>query len=111
MAEAKPDFQAQLRALQETFARELPGKLDDLEAAWTAAEPLALRLESVKRQAHGLAGSGGTFGFPELSLAARALERRIQAIQDEGRPPEAGPEADLTREIRALRAEAPPESR
>lgn len=36
----------------------------------------------LKEIAHGLAGGGGTFGFPEVSVAARRLGRALAA----GRP-------------------------
>lgn len=108
MAEGKPDFQAQLRALQEAFAKDLPKRLGDLEDAWLVGEDVGARLEAVRRQAHGLAGSGGTFGFPELSQSARALERRIQALQQESVPLSASLEADIGREVLAIKTGALP---
>ena len=108
MAESPPEFQAQLRALQEAFVKELPKRIDDLELAWKVGDNLAARLEAVRRQAHGLAGSGGTFGFPELSQAARALERRVQFLQQAPSPLDPTQEADIGQELRALRMSAEP---
>ncbi|HEX7007072.1 MAG TPA: Hpt domain-containing protein [Alphaproteobacteria bacterium] len=51
----------------------LMARLDGLR--WRrAAQPLA-ELEAL---AHGLAGAGGTFGFPALSETAARLERRLE---------------------------------
>lgn len=108
MADPTPDFQAQLRALQEAFAKELPKRIDDLEIAWEVGDSLASRLEAVRRQAHSLAGSGGTFGFPELSQAARALERRVQFLQQAPSPLDPTLETEIDQEVRALRMSAGP---
>lgn len=108
MADPKPDFQAQLRALQEAFAKELPKRLGALEAAWLAPGEAAARLEALRHNAHSLAGSGGTFGFPELGQAARALERRVQALLQAHTPLDPELEAEISREVASLRASAGP---
>lgn len=41
--------------------------------------------ETVRHLAHGLSGSGGIFGFPEISQAAEALEDKVDSGAE---PPE-----------------------
>lgn len=69
-------FAAQLAALSAQFAAQLGGRLDELECQLQGQGPDAPRelLETLHGQLHKLAGSGTTFGFPELSTQARALE-------------------------------------
>lgn len=49
------------------------------QRAQLAAALLASDLEEVRRLAHGLSGSAGVFGFPELSEGAQALEEAVDA--------------------------------
>ncbi|MBI3529870.1 MAG: diguanylate cyclase [Betaproteobacteria bacterium] len=68
----------QLRLLREGYARELPAKLALLEQTFrNRRDEGALR--KLRHLAHGLAGSGATFGYPELSEAARRLEIVVDA--------------------------------
>ena len=68
--------------LRDYFAGRLPARLAELEDAlaevrssgW-APEPLA----KLHRLAHSLAGAGGTFGWPEVSEAARELEKFLKS--------------------------------
>jgi HPt (histidine-containing phosphotransfer) domain-containing protein len=64
--------------LRRSYRRALPGRIAALEAAraalcGTQAERDDARRE-VRRVAHSLRGSGGTYGFPEISAAAAAVE-------------------------------------
>src|SRR6185436_13525703 len=64
-----------MRELRVWYRDRLPARIAALEAARTALEardPEAL--ESLRRIAHMLHGSGATYGFPEISEAARRLE-------------------------------------
>jgi len=74
----------QLRQLRENYAQQLPGKIAALE---TAAKECSDRagVAALRSLAHGLAGSGSTFGFPEVSETARRLEVLVQTVLDEGR--------------------------
>ena len=67
---------AQLAVLSAQFAAELGPIFDELEAQVQGQEPgmARARLQAIHARLHKLAGSGGTFGFPELSRQARALE-------------------------------------
>ncbi len=73
-----------LRAIMEEFQAELPQRLDELHQAWEAAKAGDFEGFSpegtLRRRAHSLAGSAGTFGFKHLGLKARALEENILAL-------------------------------
>ncbi len=62
-------------ALQRDYLAELPARLDELRAdvaAFRAGQ--AESAASLKTRLHRLAGSGGSYGFPEISEVARELE-------------------------------------
>lgn len=61
--------------LRETFRARLPSRIEALQAVLRAAanSPEA-RAEALRHQAHSLKGAGTTFGFPEISAAAQAVE-------------------------------------
>lgn len=69
-------FAAQLAALRVQFSAQLGSTLDELNLKVAGQGPDVPRelLEELLSSLHKLAGSGGTFGFPELSVRARALE-------------------------------------
>jgi diguanylate cyclase (GGDEF)-like protein len=64
--------------LQQEYVAEFPARLAELRkdvAALGAGESDAAA--SIKTRLHKLAGSGGSYGFPELSRVAREAEQRI----------------------------------
>lgn len=72
--------------LQREYIAEFPARLAELRkdiAALGAGEPDAA--VSIKRRLHKLAGSGGSYGFPELSREARDAEQWLGQ-------PDAGPD-------------------
>lgn len=83
-------FLQMMEVQRERYRRALPGKIAALEALWREAwldGDAHARLEELLRGAHGLAGSGATFGLAEVGTQARILERRLQALLDsDGRP-------------------------
>jgi CheY-like chemotaxis protein len=69
-----------LGAMQQQFLRRVDGDLVALAGHWSALEsgPAGLpSLALIRSIAHGLAGSGGIFGFDELSDAAAVLEEAV----------------------------------
>lgn len=78
--------------------------LDDCAAQLASAEALcagpldAAGREAVRVTAHRLAGSAGTYGFPEVTAAAKALETSLKA----GTPPSAEVAASLAALRRGL---------
>jgi diguanylate cyclase (GGDEF)-like protein len=62
--------------LQREYLAEFPERLDELRAdisAFRALRPEAAA--SLKTRFHRLAGSGGSYGFPEISVVAREMEQ------------------------------------
>jgi len=77
----------EMKTLRESYAAELPEKLSSIDDAWEAfdcgkGDPE--QLESIYHMVHDLAGSGGTFGLKDLSIAARNLEMLIKDLIDSG---------------------------
>lgn len=81
-----PALQEQLRILREGYAAKLPSKLEQIESLWQVVESEprpqwpAETLFTLHRLVHSLAGSGATFGFPDLSLHARRAEVDLKAL-------------------------------
>ncbi len=90
MTLTEADFHAELTALRAEYAAELPGRLSEIGALWHALESEAWShntLHKLHLQIHRLAGAGATFGFAEMSQAARDLEKRLMAWLREGDRP------------------------
>ncbi|MEO1584779.1 MAG: Hpt domain-containing protein [Planctomycetota bacterium] len=64
-----------MRELVEEFVDALPGRVNDLMAAFEAGD-----LETVTRGAHQLSGASGGYGFPAVGDVARAFEHRLKAL-------------------------------
>ncbi len=75
------DVENKLRVLREQYARHLPSKIDTLAAKWQSlcARPDETDLaQNLVREFHTLAGSGTSFGFPEISRLARLAEEELR---------------------------------
>lgn len=81
MAEAAAALAAQLAALGEQFVTQLGRTFDEFDAGVRDQDACVAReqLQAIHARLHQLAGSGGTFGFSELSRRARALEVTAQS--------------------------------
>jgi diguanylate cyclase (GGDEF)-like protein len=78
--------------LRRYFAGRLPARLAEVEAARDAARDAGWTGEPLRtfhRLAHSLAGVGATFGFPEITTAARRLESLLKAALATAEPPAA----------------------
>ncbi len=90
MSEAQDNLREQLRRLHESYAEQLPDKIQEIEQTWQRAFDAAADapdLAEFHRLVHSLAGSGGTFGFPKVSEAARAIEQATKVLIDNPQPP------------------------
>jgi diguanylate cyclase (GGDEF)-like protein len=89
MNEAQEKLQAQMQALRESYAAQLPDKIRQIDELWSGLQSQwdneAFR--TLHRQVHGLTGSGATFGFSMLSEAARTLEILLKELIAEGEAP------------------------
>jgi HPt (histidine-containing phosphotransfer) domain-containing protein len=85
MTEAQQD--EAYRELQREYLDELPRSLAELRAALVAFRRGEDTLPALKTGLHRLAGSGGSYGFPEISEIARAAEHFVMTGP---RPAEAG---------------------
>lgn len=100
MDEAQENLLAQLQLLRDHYVRDLPGKirqiregLDELRSGWDSEA-----LRTLHRHTHSLTGSGATFGFAEVSAAARALEHVLKNLVEA----DAGPEHPDVEKIESL---------
>ena len=92
MAAIPPETEARLKTLQRDYARRLPDRgaeirtlFNALAANWKTTDAMELR-----RMAHNLAGSGASYGFPEVSQSARRLERALDAALASAESPAPG---------------------
>ncbi len=81
-----PALEDQLRILREGYVARLPDKLVQIESLWNIVSTTERvgwpedALFTLHRLVHSLAGSGATFGFPELSLHARRAEIELKTL-------------------------------
>ena len=86
MAEDQADLETRLAALRASFAENLTERLDALEAALQGLDAsnsltdVLAALKEVRNIAHRLAGSGTTFGFPEVTRIARDVETLAERL-------------------------------
>jgi HPt (histidine-containing phosphotransfer) domain-containing protein len=98
---SSPDLEQQLVALRKGYASRLPGRVEalaanaaDLIQRWDPAAATDLQ-----RHLHNLAGSGASYGFPDVSYAARAAEDACSAALNAGENPAL---TDLLQALEAL---------
>ena len=81
-------IQAQLAALRQNFADQLPQRLatiDAAHAAWCGSANVSTSrelLDEYHRLVHSLTGAGATFGYERISHLARQLERYLKQRVD-----------------------------
>jgi HPt (histidine-containing phosphotransfer) domain-containing protein len=83
MANTVADIQDQLRALSDAYGEQLPKRIHQLEETCNRVlehPEQAQGFKALIQQAHGLAGSGATFGFAALSDTARSLEIYLKSL-------------------------------
>jgi diguanylate cyclase (GGDEF)-like protein len=81
-------LEAALRALEAVFVLKLPAKLVEIEEALNQLVENSTDVDVSKllhRLLHTMAGSAGTFGFPEMGLQAKELEARVKPLLTGGR--------------------------
>lgn len=76
---AGADRAARLRALRRTYLAEAAADCAELARLVAAPCPTDEGWRRARKLAHDLRGSGGSYGFPEVSAAAAALEGALAA--------------------------------
>jgi chemotaxis protein histidine kinase CheA len=79
----------EFQKLRAEFRGSLPAKLTRLRSLWAridCEEPDADALEIVRRELHGMAGSAGSFGLPQVSTIAGAADECLAGLKDGSRP-------------------------
>ncbi len=76
------EFQERMRLLLASFTQELPDRISEIEALWSKLqiEWDMKALQELHRSVHNLVSNGKTFGYPELSIEARALEQVLKSL-------------------------------
>lgn len=86
------------------YAAQLPDKIAALESALRHPDAGHEAALAALAQAHRLAGSGGTFGFPEVSRAAAGIERILSDNTHTPGFPDEAARAELAAGLTALKA-------
>jgi HPt (histidine-containing phosphotransfer) domain-containing protein len=77
------DFEEAMKRFQREFAAQLPARLGEAEQLLAACREAPVddaRLLGLHRCVHKLAGTAGTFGMPEVSREARAIEDVLDSL-------------------------------
>jgi len=94
-------FQQRFAELTERYRAQMAQGIAVMEAALGAIDQpagVALALRTVEREAHTLAGSAATFGFPAVGAAAARLEDQARPLRLRAVPP-ARAELDALRQL------------
>lgn len=84
MLNKKNSLSDRMRMLLDTYARELPNKIGDIEGKWRillCSGDYQNYINDVLRSFHTLAGSASTFGYVHLSEVARNGEELLKSMQ------------------------------
>jgi diguanylate cyclase (GGDEF)-like protein len=83
MNNSSDNIQDKLAQLKQSYRNQLPDKMEEIKSA--SIPPAKGNLADIRRYletleglSHKLAGSGATFGFPEISVSARSLENACE---------------------------------
>ena len=109
MPDQSSDLEDRLAVLRTSFCKGLAAPIEELEGAANSIAPsedvstARSALQRVREIAHRLAGSGTTFGFPEITRTARALEGECEERLAADDRPTADDQAQLAEFIEVLR--------
>jgi len=94
-----------LAALRTAYLNDLPKKFSEIERLWLVmAGPnwQGIHAQELHRHLHSMAGSGTTFGAPEISRVARELEQKFKIIINENRNASAAERKEMSNDFRDL---------
>ena len=81
------DLVRQLQELTREFIADLPGQLGAIEAVWVRICREGWEssgVEDLKKRIHSLAGTAGSLGFEQITLACNALQAEFKNIELHG---------------------------
>jgi HPt (histidine-containing phosphotransfer) domain-containing protein len=106
MKDNNDSFEQQLGLLRDAYARDLVARLAVLEDLWARLQRDGWErtvAQDLRQRVHRMRGSGATFGFPQLSEAARHLEDALRKADVGNAGPTPQQLADIGAELGALR--------
>ncbi|MBF0371068.1 MAG: EAL domain-containing protein [Magnetococcales bacterium] len=101
----KNEIFQKLLAIRTEWAAKLPEKLQQMQTLWQNLQKGAWQPEQLRelhRLVHSLAGSGGTFGFPQIGLEARKVEILLKNFLEEEDPPGKSEQNKISAELDRL---------
>ena len=109
MSEAEIDPLEKLKQLREMYTVELPGRIESLISRWDAfsAKPDSIdEIDALIRAFHTLAGSGTSYGYPEVTNLCRDVENILQTCQEESTLLDSEQEHDIEDKLSELKCVA-----
>lgn len=82
-------YEDQLIELSREYVGQLPKQLKDIKTSWEHLQHInwdIKKLEKLKLLSHSLVGSGASYGFPEISTAAKLLEQQLVKLDSHVEP-------------------------
>jgi len=100
----KQDIQQKLQRLRQQYAQKLPARISALEQQWQTLNPSpqAAQYESLIREFHSLAGSGTSFGFPQVTALSREIENILLGAKSINVPLSEQIKADINTKLASL---------
>ena len=94
-----------MRLVLAAFAQELPHRISEIESLWQKlrSEWDSKALQEMHRSVHHLVSNGKTFGYPELSTEARALEKILKSMLQVTVPLDDSQSSRILQQIDALK--------
>jgi len=89
MTETTAPPKDRLQKLRDSFAAQLPGKIAIIKESWEQVKALGAQSEETRQfglMLHTLAGSAPSFGFKEIGLIVREMEKLIKGIEENEKP-------------------------
>lgn len=105
------ELQAKIAALQASFTAGLAARFAELDTAVAAIRPgvplsgQSAPIKTILEQTHKIAGSAGTFGYPEMSVIAAQAEMLCDRILKNGHGGDEAALTELRGKIAGIRAE------
>jgi len=106
MSDSEIDPLQKLAKLRDLYARELPLRVEDLISRWEVfnAKPDSVdEIEEQIRAFHTLAGSGASYGYPEVTRLCRDIENIMQLCQQTSIPLDSSQGRDIEEKLSELK--------